>query len=260
MGLVLVTAPSYQPLSLNEAKLFLKVDTTADDPLIESQIRAATEYAELFTQSAFVQRTLDDKRDGAPCGLIVLEKPPVQSITSITYVDSSGDTQTWSSSNYRTDLPSDCHKARIEPAYGVSYPSVRDVINSFTIRQVSGYTATPKSVSSLTSSSTTATATTSAAHGYASGDRVVVAGALQAGYNGTFTATVTGSTTFTYTMPETATTPATGTILTAPAAVPDGIVTAIKMITARMYEARAASVSEVNVTDADRMLWAYRAA
>jgi head-tail adaptor len=67
-------------------------------------------------------------------------------------------------------------------------------------------------VSSLTRSSTTATATTAVAHGYTSGDFVRIAGATPAGYNGTWKITVTGATTFTFTVVNTLATPATGTI------------------------------------------------
>lgn len=67
-------------------------------------------------------------------------------------------------------------------------------------------------VSSITRSSTTATVTTGAAHGRATGDYVKIAGADQAEYNGSFQITVTGATTFTYTVSSAAVTPATGTI------------------------------------------------
>ncbi len=68
------------------------------------------------------------------------------------------------------------------------------------------------SISGITRSSQTATATTSAAHGKSTGDVVIVSGAAQSEYNGTFTITVTGTTTFTYTVSGTPATPATGTI------------------------------------------------
>jgi uncharacterized cupin superfamily protein len=70
---------------------------------------------------------------------------------------------------------------------------------------------TPKTLASLTSSSTTATATTSGAHGYTSGDSVVIAGATPAAYNGTYEITVTDTDEFTYTFAG-GTSPATGTI------------------------------------------------
>ncbi len=57
-----------------------------------------------------------------------------------------------------------------------------------------------QTISSITSSSTTATVTTSAAHGYTTGNTVAIAGVSQSGYNGTYTITVTSTTTFTYTL------------------------------------------------------------
>ena len=76
---------------------------------------------------------------------------------------------------------------------------------------VDGYTAL--TVSSITRSSTTATVTTSTAHGLFVGQRVLIAGADQSDYNGTFTITaVNSSTVFTYTVANSPATPATGTI------------------------------------------------
>jgi head-tail adaptor len=68
------------------------------------------------------------------------------------------------------------------------------------------------SVTSLTRSSTTATATTATPHGYTTGDYVTTAGASPAGYNGKVQIAVTGPTTFTYSVVNSLTTPATGTI------------------------------------------------
>lgn len=68
-------------------------------------------------------------------------------------------------------------------------------------------------VSSITRSGTTATVTTSAAHGYSSLDFVTLAGATQTDYNGEFEIqSVPSTTTFTITVDNSPTTPATGTI------------------------------------------------
>ena len=64
----------------------------------------------------------------------------------------------------------------------------------------------------LTSSGTTANVKTTAPHGLTTGRSVVVAGANQSSYNGTFTITVVDSLNFTYTMGGTGASPATGTI------------------------------------------------
>lgn len=55
-------------------------------------------------------------------------------------------------------------------------------------------------IASITRVGTTATLTTTANHGRTTGDSVEVYGASPSQYNGTFTITVTGATTFTYTM------------------------------------------------------------
>jgi hypothetical protein len=67
-------------------------------------------------------------------------------------------------------------------------------------------------VTSLTRTSTTATAATAAPHGYTTGDFVLVAGATPAGYNGKVKITVTGPSAFTYSVVGTLATPATGPI------------------------------------------------
>lgn len=63
----------------------------------------------------------------------------------------------------------------------------------------------------ITRDGTTATATSSA-HGFATGQCLLIAGADQADYNGEFYITVTGDNTFTFTVANSPATPATGTI------------------------------------------------
>lgn len=61
-------------------------------------------------------------------------------------------------------------------------------------------TGVTQAITSITSSGTTATVTTSAAHGYSTSNSVAIAGASVGGFNGTYTITVLTSTTFTYTL------------------------------------------------------------
>tara|TARA_R110000868_G_scaffold366441_1_gene629344 strand:- start:1733 stop:3808 length:2076 start_codon:yes stop_codon:yes gene_type:complete len=69
-----------------------------------------------------------------------------------------------------------------------------------------------KAITSITRAVNEATVTTTAAHGYTTADRVNIRGATQTDYNGDYTITVTGATTFTYTVANTPVTPATGTM------------------------------------------------
>jgi hypothetical protein len=66
-------------------------------------------------------------------------------------------------------------------------------------------------ITSATEASTTVTITTTTAHGFTTGDQVVIAGFTTPGYNGTWTITVTGAEAFTYTTSSGLTTPAVGT-------------------------------------------------
>lgn len=68
-------------------------------------------------------------------------------------------------------------------------------------------------VTSITRVTTTATVTTTANHLLVDGQQVTISGAVQTDYNITATVTVTGVNTFTYTVANSPTTPATGTIL-----------------------------------------------
>jgi hypothetical protein len=74
---------------------------------------------------------------------------------------------------------------------------------------VNGYTA---GVTSITRAGSTATVTVPIPHNLLTGQSVLIAGADQPDYNGTFVVTVTSAVVFTYTVPGTPATPATGTI------------------------------------------------
>ena len=61
-------------------------------------------------------------------------------------------------------------------------------------------TATAQTISSITHVTTTATLTTAIPHGLITGNKVTISGASPSAYNGTFTITKTGASTFTYVM------------------------------------------------------------
>lgn len=119
------------------------VNTTAD-PELTGFLVAAREYGETFTHRQFITATWDDKRPGFPCAdVIELPLAPLVSVTSVSYVDTNGVTQTWSASLYTVDAPvgPKARFGRIVPNYGQVFPSTRDVVNAVTIRFVAGYGA-----------------------------------------------------------------------------------------------------------------------
>ena len=97
------TAPSSEPITLAEAKLYLRVDTTADDALITALITAARETVERYTSRALVTQTITQVLDCFPGFGFRLAVHPVQSITSITYKDSNGSNATLADTVYMLD-------------------------------------------------------------------------------------------------------------------------------------------------------------
>ena len=64
-------------------------------------------------------------------------------------------------------------------------------------------TSTAQTISSITHVGAVATLTTAAPHGLVDGNKVVISGAVESAYNGTYVIDVTGTTTFKYTMAST---------------------------------------------------------
>lgn len=148
MSLSLVTEPALEPVTLTEAKLHCRVDGTAEDALLTDLIIAATRHAERFTHRRFVSQVWDHRLDGPPCTLWTSPIAPVISIGSVSYIDTDGTTQTWSSALYQTDIPAGptAGPARLMPIYNGTWPQTRDVLNAFTVRFTVGYGTTAASV------------------------------------------------------------------------------------------------------------------
>jgi uncharacterized phiE125 gp8 family phage protein len=142
MGLALVTAPSEEPISRTEAKAHLRVTHTAEDTLIDSLIVAARGYAEQFLGRQLVTATWDLKLPTfpvMPCPLLI-PRPPLQSVTSITYTDDQGQAQTLSSDDYIVETAN--VQGRIWPAYDEDWPTTRlGLPDQVVIRFVAGYGA-----------------------------------------------------------------------------------------------------------------------
>jgi len=134
-----ITPPSVEPMTKAEVKLHLRVDHTTDDTLIDSLIIAARQRVENVTWRALVTQTLELTLDAWPEGnKIDLPRPPLQSVTSVTYTDSAGAAVVWGSANYQVITQGT--PGRIVPAYGVSWPSVTlRAANGIAVRYVAGY-------------------------------------------------------------------------------------------------------------------------
>lgn len=130
------TPPVDEPVTLAEVKKQLRIDTTVEDSLHESWITIAREYCEMRTGRQFIDATWKEYFDGFSSEMR-LARPPLSSITSITYVDDAGDTQTLDSSVYQFDTISE--PGRIKLADQQSWPSTRADYNAVIVTFVAGY-------------------------------------------------------------------------------------------------------------------------
>lgn len=116
-------APASEPVTTDEAKSHVRVDISDDDTLIDSLIASARDTIEKLARRALITQTWRLSLDNWPDGdAIELPRPPLQSVSSITYTESDGTVNTWDTSGYIVDT--DSEPGRVVLAYGESWPSV----------------------------------------------------------------------------------------------------------------------------------------
>lgn len=152
MSLTIFSWPAVEPVTLAEAKAHCKEELPDNDALIAGYILAAREYVENETQRAIITRTYDYKAastdglwplywDGQAYRTgIKLPMPPLQSVTSVSYVDTSGATQTLAADQYQVVQENgDSLEGVIVPDYSVAWPALRPMPDAVTVRYVAGY-------------------------------------------------------------------------------------------------------------------------
>lgn len=145
--LVTVTGPAVEPVTLVEAKAQLRVEHSDEDTDISRLIAAARERCEDITGRAIIDQTLRLDMDRWPSrphlegqdrNAIVLPRPPVSSVTSVQYYDTDGVLQTLVDGTDYVVHVSD-PETRITPAYGTTWPSLRNRTAAVQVTYVAGY-------------------------------------------------------------------------------------------------------------------------
>jgi uncharacterized phiE125 gp8 family phage protein len=153
MMLALVTAPIVDPVSLTELKAHLNLDDVnlagGDNDLLKIYLDAALAMVDGRAgelQRALITQTWDLRLDCFPSGAGSIELPlaPVQSVTSVTYVDSDGDSQTVSS--YQVVGIGTHDLSDVAPAFAATWPSTRAELEAVVVRFVAGYGDEPSDV------------------------------------------------------------------------------------------------------------------
>lgn len=155
-GIQVTTEPIQEPISLQEAKDYLRVDDSTDEriirPFVESARRIAEEHlgrtlmTTTYTMYTDSYNALDDPlwegwRTGADINgrknYIALSKSPVQSVTSVSTFDDSDNEATFASSKYYVDTVRE--PSRIVLRTGQTFPTALRVANAIKVVYVAGY-------------------------------------------------------------------------------------------------------------------------
>lgn len=134
------STPTIPDSLLATVKGQLRYTATNQDKEIYGLIRDALSIAERYTGRAVFNTTyVYTFRDFPSVSQIKLPRVPIQSVTSITYTDTAGASQTWAASNYSVTTNS-LDEAIIELDDDSDYPDVKeDIPEGVTITYVAGY-------------------------------------------------------------------------------------------------------------------------
>jgi uncharacterized phiE125 gp8 family phage protein len=160
---VATASPPVSALTLAYAKLHIRALVTADDALIAVYINAAASYFESQTGRQLLTATREVWLDGFPSvgvtggdARIELPHPPLQSVTSVTYIDGAGVLQTFmggspSANLFRVSAPAGPYASRgiVEPIAGQPWPAARAETGAVRIRYTCGYGSTPTDIPEL---------------------------------------------------------------------------------------------------------------
>jgi uncharacterized phiE125 gp8 family phage protein len=132
-------------VTLGEAKAHCRVDSTADDALIQNLIRASREWVENYLDRTLVLTQWTMRLDRLPSSGIApveLPRPPMATsgtatAVSVTFTAEVGTTSSWSTAEYRVDRYST--PGTVLPVYGTSYPPHRQDDNAVSVTWWAGY-------------------------------------------------------------------------------------------------------------------------
>ena len=129
-----------------EFKTHARIYHTQDDAYIATLILSATQVIEAETRRALFNRAFAYQLEGFPAdGEIILPRSPLSSVTSVTYTDAAGATQTLSSSLYHVYSVNGVGRVVLKST--ASWPATLGTgALDVTVNFVAGYGATSASV------------------------------------------------------------------------------------------------------------------
>ncbi|TAL39639.1 MAG: hypothetical protein EPN97_02120 [Alphaproteobacteria bacterium] len=137
LRLIETTPPAIEPLTLDEAKLHLRVTSTVDDALITSLIVTARQMCESFTGLALIERDYSLYLDAWDKQEITLPRPPLVSVGLVNIYDADGNPAAFDASNYTVSVAG--MPGRIALNDGISPPQPGRLSDGIEIQFTAGF-------------------------------------------------------------------------------------------------------------------------
>lgn len=157
-GIQITTAPTQEPLTLQEVKDYLRVEDSTDERILRPFIESARRFCEEHTGRSLMQQTIsffadaydelaDPLFEGMRTGpylnyyknYINLPRSPVISVTSVSTFNDEDTETTMAASRYYVDNIRE--PARIVLRKGETFPTALRVANAIKVVYVAGYTS-----------------------------------------------------------------------------------------------------------------------
>lgn len=130
-------APTQEPLTIEELREHLRIDTTDEDALLLLYAQAAREQVERTTRRQLLTATYQLLLDGFSSCRVLLPRAPLQSVTSVAYLDTAGASQTLATSVYGVDTASEPGRLYLKSAQ--TWPSTLSQPQAVTVTYKAGW-------------------------------------------------------------------------------------------------------------------------
>lgn len=134
LSLTLTTPPATEPVTTTDFKTWIGYSGADQDAVFTNTLKTARQWVEEYLCRQLVSATYTLKLDSFPVWELVLPKLPIQSITSITYLDSDGASQTLSTDVYQLTT-----RGTLTTKYNQQWPTIRCTPEAVTVVYVAGY-------------------------------------------------------------------------------------------------------------------------
>lgn len=141
------TQPVIEPVTVEELKMFARIDGNDEDSLLSSFLQSARSLTEGYLNRALIEQTITLKMDSWPGEAIELPRPPLISITAVETLDED-DTATEYDSDYYYIVTTQ-EPGLLILKFGVTPPqNTERYYGGYQIRYKAGYGTTSASVPS----------------------------------------------------------------------------------------------------------------